>query len=792
MNAVVAGFGQLARFRLLRELGRGAQARVMLAHDPRLDREVALKLLDPGADADALSEWLNEARAVSRLTHPNIVPVFEADEHQGQPYLVFEYVEGPTLSQARRGKGAMPAKEAVAVMLGVLDALAAAHEQGLVHRDLKPSNILLGTDGRPRVMDFGIAARVAQADGRKGVGMDATDGRIVGSPGYMSPEAARGEPPVPAMDVFSAGVMLGELLNGGPLMKESDPYRAVRRIQQEDMILPAQVRVDDTLRGIVQRALARDVSERYDSARAMHKALAAWLNPETPVDPDAGSSHATLEFLLRRMRHKTDFPALSASVVRIQRLATSETESLRSLSDEILKDVALTNKLLRMVNTAHFTSVAGGGISTVSRAVQMVGFGGIRNMALSVILLEHMGDKVHAAQLKEEFLRALMAGTLAEELSPVAREGEEAFLGALFQNLGRLLTECYLPEEAVQVRQHLGRIQQATWRDRESAAHKVLGLGFEDLGIGVAKAWGLPENLQAALRAPEGDVPLQPMARGAVVDRLRWLGRGANTLADAMLAADGDAQVQAIGLVAETYAPVLGAAPRDIVAAVQSSRSRLTHLAQAMGVQVAPGAPARRLLEITTAPPAGAAAADKTLILPGGASLAQGMLTQTLEAVRQALAGKTMRTNEVLNLVLDTLHRALDFRCVVLCLREPTSGQLVGRLALGNAGAELRSAFRFAPDGTAASNLFAWLSARGADLLISDASSVSARLPAWYRQRVNAPTFLLLPVMLKGKPVGLIYADKMQPGAIVLGEQDLSLIRGLRDQIAAAFSAGPG
>ena len=101
MNTATVSFGTLARFQLLRELGRGAQARVWLAHDPRLDREVALTLLDPNADAVAVSQWLHEARAVSRLTHPNIVPVFEADEHDGQPYLVFEQVQGPTLSQAR-------------------------------------------------------------------------------------------------------------------------------------------------------------------------------------------------------------------------------------------------------------------------------------------------------------------------------------------------------------------------------------------------------------------------------------------------------------------------------------------------------------------------------------------------------------------------------------------------------------------------------------------------------------------------------------------------------------------
>ena len=112
MSGVVARRRTLGRFELLRELGRGAQATVWLAHDPRLQREVALKLLSAQADEATRSEWLGEARAVSRLTHPNIVPVFEADEHEGQSYLVFEYVEGLTLQEQRRKQPSMPAREA--------------------------------------------------------------------------------------------------------------------------------------------------------------------------------------------------------------------------------------------------------------------------------------------------------------------------------------------------------------------------------------------------------------------------------------------------------------------------------------------------------------------------------------------------------------------------------------------------------------------------------------------------------------------------------------------------------
>ena len=801
-----AALGQIARFELLRELGRGAQARVWLAHDPRLDREVALKLLDPTADAGELGVWLNEARAVSRLTHPHIVPVFEADEYEGQPYLVFEYVDGPTLAQKRRGQPAMAARAAVELMLDVLDALAAAHAQGVVHRDLKPSNILLGRDGRARVMDFGIAARMRH-------GSDALGGRIVGTPGYMSPEAARGEAPQPAMDVFASGAVLGELLAGAPLLCETDPWRAVARVQQEDLRLPAATPVDDTLRGIVHRALARDNQMRYDSARSLQAALAAWLHPVASVLPAASTDaavgqHATVDFLLRRMRHKTDFPALSAAVVRIQRVASSDTESLQSLSEEILNDVALTNKLLRMVNTARFTAAAGGGIATVSRAVALVGFAGVRNMALSLVLLEHMGDKAHAAQLKEEFLRALMAGTLADCLTPQTRDGEDAFLGAMFQNLGRLLTEYSFPEEATRIRQLLDD-DEAAAPDRQQAARSVLGVDLDELGLGVAKAWGLPATLQRALRPPLGEAPKSAVQGSADrgTERLRWLGRAANAMADAMMSSEGDEQGTPMAQAAKLYAPALGVKVADMLEAVEQARTRVSQMAQAMGVQVAPGSAARRLLDGGAAGSTGRADAatqanQRTELMsprstePSGAVATatntphQTPLSLALCDARAALASRPHSVNEVLLLVLSTLQSALDFHRVVFCLREPGGARLAGRTALGPGAAQLSAAFNVTTGKAAAGDLFSVLCARGADLLIADARTVASRLPAWYRQHVNAATFLLLPVMHQGMAIGLIYADKPVAGTILLGEAELVCLRALRDEAATALVGG--
>ena len=794
MSAVAppASRRQIGRFELLRQLGRGAQATVWLAHDARLDREVAIKLLEPAADTLAVSQWLLEARAVSRLTHPNIVPVFEADTQDGQAYLVFEFVDGPTLSQARRAKPSMPPREAVALVMGVLDALATAHERGIVHRDLKPSNILLGNDGRARVMDFGIAARVAGGG----------DGLIAGTPGYMSPEAARGEAPAPAMDVFAAGMVLGELLAGAPLMRERDPYRALARVQSEDFSLPAATKVDETLRAVVARAVARDPAHRYDGARSLHAALAAWLQPKDAPDPNAAAGQGTLEFLLRRMRLKRDFPALGASIVRIQRVASSETESLASLSAEILKDVALTNKLLRMVNTVHFAQAGAGSISTVSRAVQLVGFAGIRNMALSVVLLEHMQDKAQAAQIKEEFLRALMSGTLAAELTPASRDAEETFIGSMFQNLGRLLAEYYFPEEARQIR---GLSADGTPAALDRAAIQVLGMTLQDLGVGVARSWGLPDSLQRAMHKPEGDPPARPVGQG--IDRQRWIGRIAGEITDLMLKDDGADSTLSMERLAESYAPALGLQARDLQHAVQASRGRLSTLAAAMGIEVPSDAPCHRLLAEAPADPAAIDPLAQHGLAPTGQGPADAVratgdtapavpsmavveaLAAGVQDITNCMAADEFRLNEILRMVLETMYRALSFRRVVFCMRDPKSDALTGRFGLGDDIDRLLPEFRVPLRAGAGADLFSTICGKGMDSLIADAGvgSIAQRLPDWYRRQVQAPTFLLLPLMLKGATFALIYADKARAGSIVLEEKELSLLRTLRNQAVMAF-----
>lgn len=795
----------LGRFELRKKLGQGAQSIVWLAFDPRMEREVAIKVMRPNAGSDdaAVGQWLQEARNVGRVKHPNIVPVYEADIHDRQPYLVFEYIAGRALDQVIHERGALPPQEAVALMLDVLDAVAVAHNAGVVHRDLKPSNVLVDASGHARVMDFGIAARIKDSTDK------GPDALVCGTIGYLSPEAAKGDAPTTGMDVFSAGLVLAEMLTGKRLVQEKDPYRAMYRVINEQLALPEEISaaVDDRLRAIVLRALARDPQQRFPSVRAFQTELEQWGKPTQAVESTqeasrvTGSGSGTLEFLLRRMRHKSDFPAMSDSVVRIQSMATSDTESINSVTNEILKDVALTNKLLRIVNSAHYAR--GSSISTVSRAVSLVGFNGIRNMALSLVLLEHMQDKAHAEQLKEEFLRSLMAGSIGGELCPALRESEEAFIGSMFQNMGRLLVQFYFLEEAMQVRSLVQ--SQREPMSEVAASVRVLGISYEELGLGVAKSWGLPEGLQRCMRRLTTIPPSSAPADFG--ERVRWIAQASNEIADVLLhsnPADVDAKLAAI---TQKYAQAMGVKAKDVAAATTIARKKLIDLARAMEIRVRPGSAAARLLQDPNLPTGASQPTQDTggsfkglelqatTVLPAAGNLApparSGKVTETLAAGIQDITNamvEDFKLADVLRMILETMYRAMDFDRIIFCMRDAKTETVTGRFGLGQGVEQYVKGFKVVLK-SSAPDLFSVVCTKGVDTMINDATEerIVQRLPEWFKKGINAPTFLLLPLHIKNAPFGLIYADKLARGALELDEKELAMLRTLRNQAVMAF-----
>jgi hypothetical protein len=258
---------QLGRYGLLRRLGRGGMGKVYLAEDPRLGRQVAVKVPDLAGPRNAVARerFLREARAAAAVHHPHVCPIYDVGEQDGTPFVVMEYVEGESLAERLRRAGRFAdVRAAVALAVQMADGLAAVHAGGTIRRDLKPGNVLLHRDGRAVLTDFGLALR---PDDEPLTGL----GQVVGTAPYLSPEAVDGQRLDRPSDVFSLGCVLYEMLTG------KRPFQGTAR---DDPPAPRSLRpdLDPALESLVLRAMARRPEERFTAAE-MAAALRSWLAP---------------------------------------------------------------------------------------------------------------------------------------------------------------------------------------------------------------------------------------------------------------------------------------------------------------------------------------------------------------------------------------------------------------------------------------------------------------------------------------------------------------------------------
>ncbi|HKO38340.1 MAG TPA: protein kinase [Solirubrobacterales bacterium] len=265
------------RYKLEAKLGSGGMSTVYLARDTTLDRQVAVKVLhrEMSEQADQLERFRQEARAVAKLSHPNVVAVIDAGEDGGHPYIVFEYVEGETLKQRINRIGALDAQESLAYAIEIARGLTVAHNRNMVHRDIKPQNVLIDSEGRAKLTDFGISRQLEQD------GMTAT-GRVLGTTDYVAPEQAMGHPVDQRSDVYSLGVVLYEMLTGQvPFTADSQVGVAMKHVNEElPDVQQRRPELSAAAALVVERATAKDPDQRYQRVGELIDDLATALEVE--------------------------------------------------------------------------------------------------------------------------------------------------------------------------------------------------------------------------------------------------------------------------------------------------------------------------------------------------------------------------------------------------------------------------------------------------------------------------------------------------------------------------------
>jgi HD-like signal output (HDOD) protein/GAF domain-containing protein len=511
------------------------------------------------------------------------------------------------------------------------------------------------------------------------------------------------------------------------------------------------------------------------------------------------SGKGTVEYLLRRIRNKGDFPALSATINIVNRAASSDSEPLVVLCNSILKDFSLTSRLLKIANASNLNHF-GGAIGTVSRAISILGYDAVRNISMSLVLFEHMHDRSNAVALKDEVVAAYFSGLLAREIYPWPdrREAEQAFICAMFRRLGRLLATFYLYEEAQLIERH---VRDDGW-DEARAAREVLGATYEELGIGIGRAWNLPEDILECMRDPGELARALPSRPGAVLHVIAGL---ANELADIVMRADASTREARLAALVARYGAVAGRSKSELSAAVQACTTELLRDADALGGGVALGGFVRKARAWREAPAASSAASvEETQRLVADSSLAdaaaagaiagpaepgrrQAALAAGVQDITNTLVGDHS-TNDVLRIILETMYRSIGFDRALLFT--PDAGQRSLRCRFGfGADAETIVDRRVCIPLDGARDIFYAAAVLGADLCIQDIESDKVRphVPAWYRKGIGARGMVLLPIVDRKKTVALIYADSSNPATLHFSAEELGLLKTLRNQALLAM-----
>lgn len=515
---------KIGRFEVVRPLGRGSQGSVFQAIDPTLDRHVAVKILNNANEE--LSERAEngaplEAVIASKLNHPNIVPIFDAGENAAGQYLIFEYVEGDTLARLLKQHGPFSIEQAVPILSAILDGMATAHQAGILHLDLSPRNVLVNSEGVPRIMDFGLS----QFANKLQVNSEFATGTLR----YMSPEHFLGRPLGAWTDVFALGSTFYELVTGVHAMQGT----SIEKVR--DNIVRVNVDFSPVLEHGNGEAFARFLAGallpneqgRYADCVAMRDAFRLFLEEVGLIErlADGGSRHSTIDFLLRRMQRKQDFPTISSTLADINRLTSDEANSSADkLANVILRDLALTSKLLKLVNSAFYGARAAE-ITSISQAVVFLGVDQVRMTANSLTLFGHL--KSDSEVLKDAMIRSFLSGLIARHLAQreALPDVEEAFIAGLCQNLGETLVIYYFADEHSEIE----LLRSGEGLSKQAAARSVLGVSYADLGCAVAQTWSLPRSIVDAIRG----LPPGPVRRSLDSDmRIRNICVFANELTD--------------------------------------------------------------------------------------------------------------------------------------------------------------------------------------------------------------------------------------------------------------------
>ena len=508
-----------------------------------------------------------------------------------------------------------------------------------------------------------------------------------------------------------------------------------------------------------------------------------------PSLPTAVESRKVRASLMSKVCGDDDMFALGSSVAQVVHMASSDDQGTHDLAYYVLSDPALTQRILRLSNTVQYRTASGTNVTTISRAISLLGFDNVKTTALAMLLVDALSNSAHAQAVRVELQAALCASLVGREMARHSfyQGAEEAAIGALFKNLGPLLVASHEPDRY----REINALTVGNAHTLPQASQMILGCSYDTLSEAVMSEWKIPDVIVRTLAT------LPPGTQTVAANRGEWMRQVASfsmdvarLLARAVVPKSSN-EARALQ---ERYGAALNLDAEQMGELFDTVQGEMTSLLQSMNmeapaiVEEAPeteGLPNVLLLATMGSDEPGSDARH-----PSGKPLnARDLLLAGVQDVTQMRASGKSKVNEVILAVLETLYRSMGFRFATVCLKDARSGQFRARVAFGDGHADKQAGFVFPV--TSSRDLFHLSMENDADLMIADASTPKIRdlLPQWHRQLLpDARSFIVLPLVVGKVQLGLFYADRTEAAPEGVPPDETSLIRALKGQVLVALA----
>jgi HD-like signal output (HDOD) protein len=502
-----------------------------------------------------------------------------------------------------------------------------------------------------------------------------------------------------------------------------------------------------------------------------------------------GAGREVRNRLLAKVSGDDEMFALGSSVARVVQMATSDDQGTHDLAYYVLSDVALTQRILRLSNTVSYRTMSGTQVTTVSRAISLLGFDNVKTAALAMMLVDALSNSAHANSVRIELEASLCASLVGRELARHSsyHGAEEASIAALFKNLGPLLVASHEHDRY----REINKLVALGKHNVNQAAQQVLGCSYDTLSEAVLGEWQIPDVIvRAQSSLPPGS--LKPAA-----NRGDWMRQVASFAMEVARLVGREAEpaesIEALALLAR-YGKALGIGKEELDQLFLTVRAEMDGLLESMNMArtpppreepVADGLPS--VLQQATLD---AAEPDEGRHPSGKPKNARELLLAGLQDVTQMRAAGATKVNDVIFAVLETLYLSMGFRFATVCLKDVRSQQYRARVSFGEEHTANQAGFAFPLESRR--DIFHLAMENDADLMIEDAASPKIRdlLPSWHRALLpDARSFIVLPLIVNKVQVGLFYADRIRTAPEGVPPDETSLIKALKSQVLAALGS---